>query len=270
MHKIQLLDCSLRDGGYVNEWNFGIEVIQKTISSLVKANIDIVELGFLKKSLNYNKNVTLFSTIEQAYNLINLNESKTTYVVMVNHGEFDVNSLPKSNNSIGIRYAFHKQDFHKAMEQLKQIHTKGYELFVQPMVINSYSSNEINDLINSVNELMPHALYIVDSFGVLLPKEVIYYANIFEARVNDSITIGFHSHNNKQLSVANSIVFIDEMSRNIIVDSSIYGMGRGAGNLNTEIMLDYINNHFEEQKYDGLRLLSIIDEYYYPKQLEHQ
>ena len=266
MNKTQILDCTLRDGGYINEWKFGIDIIKKTIDSLVNTNIDIIELGFLSDSVSYDKNVTLFSTIHDAIQLIPSEKTTSSFVLMINHGEYDINSLPLSDNSIGIRLAFHKHDLKSAITQSKIILQKGYKLYLQPMVINAYTSNEISYLINLVNQIQPWAVYIVDSFGVLTPNNLVKIVKLFDDSISNSIRIGFHSHNNKQLSLANSIVFIDSLNRNCIIDSSIYGMGRGAGNLNTELIIDYINSINNSSNYHSLQLIDVIDNYYYPQQ----
>lgn len=266
MFNIQVLDCTLRDGGYINQWKFGQDVIKNTIHSLVKTNKDIIELGFLTKFQEYDENMTLFSSIEEAIRLIVNWECSSTYVLMINHGEYDLNNLPESNKLLGLRYAFHEHDLHSAMDQSKIILKKGYKLFLQPMVINAYSNSEIASLIDFANDLQPYALYIVDSFGILSPKDVVKYTKRFESEIIEPIKIGFHSHNNKQFSMANSLAFIESSNRDIIIDATIYGMGRGAGNLNTEIIIDYINRYQENTIYKSLNLLEIIENYYYPQQ----
>lgn len=223
-------------------------------------------MGFLTKLMEYDENTTLFPSIEEAISLISIRKSSSTYVLMLNHGEYDLNNLPESSNLIGLRYAFHKNDLYKAIEQSKIIIQKGYKLFLQPMVINAYTTKEICTLIDYANDLQPYAIYIVDSFGVLSPNDVIEYAKRFDFEIKQSIKIGFHSHNNKQFSMANSVAFIDSMDRDIIIDSSIYGMGRGAGNLNTEIIIDYINQFQDNSYYKSLNLLEIIENYFYPQQ----
>lgn len=266
MFKIQVLDCTLRDGGYVNHWRFGSHVIKETIDSLLKTNIDIIELGFLTNLHQYDENETLFSSIDEANNLIQSKDSNTTYVLMINHDEYDLNNLSIGNSSIGIRYAFHKHDLHEALRQSKMILKKGYKLFLQPMVINAYTTSEISKLIDLTNDLQPFAIYIVDSFGVLTPNEVEKYAKKFDSGVKKPIKIGFHSHNNKQFSMANAVAFMNSLDRDIIIDSSIYGMGRGAGNLNTELIIDFINLKRINNNYRSLNLLGIIEKYYYPQQ----
>lgn len=266
MPKIQVLDCTLRDGGYINEWKFGKEIIAKTVESLIKTQVDIIELGFLTSLIKFDENTTLFNSIEEAIKLLTIGISTSEYVLMINHGEYDLNNLPKSNNSIGLRYAFHKYDLHSAIEKSKAILQKGYKLFLQPMVINAYTSKELSNLIELANNINPYALYIVDSFGVLSPNDVISYSKKFDSELKEPINIGFHSHNNKQFSMANAVVFIESVNRDMIIDSSIYGMGRGAGNLNTEIVIDYINLYQNPTYYKSLNLLEIIEEYYYPMQ----
>jgi 4-hydroxy 2-oxovalerate aldolase len=265
MHKIQVLDCTLRDGGYVNEWLFGANVIMGTINSLVNANVDIIELGFLSSNVKFNRNTTLYSKIQDTDSLVTKDSNNVKFVLMINHGEFDLEQLEYSEHIYGIRYAFHKNDLFVALENSKLIIEKGFKLFLQPMVINAYTELELESLVSLVNELLPYAFYIVDSFGVLSPSDIKSLTIFLDKKILASIKIGFHSHNNKQLSVANSITFVSNLERDGLVDSSIYGMGRGAGNLNTEIILDFLNQ-YNNSKYITSKLLAIIDNYYYPLQ----
>ena len=81
MNKVQILDCTLRDGGYINQWKFGKEIIRKTVDSLIKTGIDIIELGFLTQLESFNENVTLFPSIKDVTNIIMHRDSSTTFVL---------------------------------------------------------------------------------------------------------------------------------------------------------------------------------------------
>lgn len=128
------------------------------------------------------------------------------------------------------------------------------------MVSLSYTDEEFLDLICCVNELEPYAFYIVDSFGMMKRKDLTRLFYLVEHNLNENIKIGFHSHNNMQLAYSNAQSLVDLHSdRELIIDASVYGMGRGAGNLNTELFVQYLNDN-ADGKYDIKPLLSIIDE----------
>lgn len=98
MNKIQVLDCTLRDGGYCNQWQFGFKNIKKITQSLTDARIDIVECGFLTDKIdNYDSDITKFNTLEQLTKVIPEKRKNVNYVAMVNYGEYNVDSLPTYN-----------------------------------------------------------------------------------------------------------------------------------------------------------------------------
>ena len=264
MNKIKILDCTLRDGGYINEWKFDESQILKIISSLEKSNVNIIECGYLDEKKGEVCNSTLYRNVTDIDHLISKQSNKSLKkVIMINMGDFNCANLPpKSETKIdGIRFAFHKKDLKHALADAKVIIEKGYELFFQPMVSVLYSSEEFTSLIQHVNELNPYAFYIVDSFGSMMNEDLEKYINLTVSHLNKEINIGFHSHNNLQLAFSNSIYFIESLSnRNVIVDSSIYGMGRGAGNLNTELIIEYLNKH-NQSTYKIDALLEVIDDY---------
>ncbi len=261
MNSIQILDCTLRDGGYCNQWKFGYQNIHKIITSLMKANIDIIECGFLTDRVQYERNATKFSSVEELRPFVQKGDGKL-FVAMMNYGEYDVRKLPqRSEDGLdGIRVAFHKRDMAEAVELCKEIQKKGYQVFVQPMVSVSYSDEEFLQLIKQINEFTPYAFYIVDSFGMMKEKELIRFFYMVEHNLDCNIRIGFHSHNNMQLAYSNAqklaVLHTDRM---LIVDTSVYGMGRGAGNLNTELFVEFLNENIGSS-YELKPLLSIIDE----------
>lgn len=262
MKKIQVLDCTLRDGGYCNDCHFEYNNIKKITAGLVEANIDIVECGFLTNQYEFNKDVTRFTKMEQFTTVIPEDRKGKLFVALMDYGKYDVDTLPEYDGTAldGIRIAFHKKDRINAMETCKKIIEKGYKLCVQPMVSLSYSDEEYLGLIHSINEIEPYAFYIVDSFGQMKKKDLIRLLYIVEHNLKDTIKIGFHSHNNMQLAYSNAQSLVDfHTKRDLIIDSSIYGMGRGAGNLNTELFVEYLNDNADGE-YDLKPLLTIIDE----------
>ena len=262
MKSIRVLDCTLRDGGYCNQWKFGKGNIGSIVAGLCEANIDIIECGFLSNKVEYNADVSKFSTINQLANFIPTNKEGKLFVAMMNYGEYFIDDLPNyDGRSIdGLRIAFHKKNRFDALELCKQIKAKGYKVFIQPMVSVSYTDSEFIEMISIVNEFEPYAFYIVDSFGMMKNKDLLRLYYMVENNLSSSIKIGFHSHNNMQLAYSNALSLINnQTNRDLIIDSSIYGMGRGAGNLNTELFVEYLNDNCEKQ-YKIKPLLRIIDE----------
>ncbi len=262
MNNIQVLDCTLRDGGYCNEWRFGFDNVKKITNGLLEANVEIIECGFITNKVSYDPDVTKYTTIEEAAKVIPKNREGKVFVAMMNYGEYNVDDLPPYDGSSidGIRIAFHKKNLAESLDLCRQIKGKGYFVFIQPMVSLSYSDEEFLDLIQQTNSIKPYAFYIVDSFGMMKGKDLTRLFYMVEHNLDADIWIGFHSHNNMQLAYSNAQKLTTvQTSRDLIIDSSIFGMGRGAGNLNTELFIDYLNEN-AGKSYQLKPILALIDE----------
>lgn len=262
MSEIKILDCTLRDGGYCNDWQFGQANIHAIINGLMEANIDIIECGFITQKSKKNEDRTQFISFEDIAEILPSDREGKLFVAMINYGEFSLQDIPDYDGKSvdGIRVAFHKKDRVEALKYCEQIKDKGYKVFIQGMVTISYSDEEFVDLIKRVNILTPFAFYIVDSFGMMKRKDLIRLFYTVEHNLSNNIMIGFHSHNNMQLAYSNALALTQVQSnRKIIIDSSVYGMGRGAGNLNTELFTEFLNENFGGQ-YVLQPLLNIIDD----------
>lgn len=260
LDKIKILDCTLRDGGYVNNWEFKENNIINIIDKLIQSNVDIIECGFINKNVKFDKNNTRYNSFFDLKKIIDLDE-KANFVVMINFGDFDIDCVPESKETIinGIRVTFLKNQIDEVAIYASELKQKGYDVYMQPMVTMNYSEKELEYLIDISNIINPYALYIVDSFGSMYKEDVEKLFFLMDKNLNPQITIGFHSHNNMQLSYSNCTTFEQLKSeRNKIIDSSVYGMGRGAGNLNTELIFDYMNR--KNFNYDILPIIKLIDE----------
>jgi 4-hydroxy 2-oxovalerate aldolase len=258
---IQVLDCTLRDGGYINGWNFGETGIHTVLNALDKSKVEIIEVGFLSNRIEKNNDLSKFRTIQDMSIKVDISNESNMKVCMINFGEYDFNDLPHAEEVKikGIRVAFHKKDMDEAMIFSSKLIDKGYLVFIQPMVAANYNDEEYVKLIQLANKIKPYAFYIVDSFGEMDQEAVEKYFHLVESNLFDDIYVGFHSHNNLQLSYSNAQYLINlNKNRNLIIDSSIHGMGRGAGNLNTELFMEYLNKRFSG-KYLIDPLLTAID-----------
>lgn len=262
MSQIRLLDCTLRDGGYCNNWIFGQKNIHKIVNGLLEANLDIIEVGYISQRKEFNIDRTQYTSFEQVKQFIPESREGKIFVGMVNYGEFNIDDVPRYDGTSieGIRVTFHKKERGEALEFCSKLKDKGYKVFIQGMVSLSYSDEEFLDLIKRVNALEPYAFYIVDSFGMMKGKDLRRLFYTVEHNLCENIFIGFHSHNNMQLAYSNCLALAEiETNRSVIIDASIYGMGRGAGNLNTELFIQYLNENHNGD-YNLKPLLTIIDE----------
>jgi len=260
---IKVLDCTLRDGGYVNNWGFSKSQIVQICTSLAQSKVDIIEVGYLNDKKGSNNDSTLFDSVESVDRILTNISLSATYVAMVDLYSFDIEKLPNKENILldGIRLAFHKNDREDAIRKAYEISAKGYKVFVQPMVTKNYSKEEFIDLVETFNDLDPYAFYIVDSYGSMTLEEFNDYSTLANQHLNKSTCLGYHSHNNMQLAFSNAIHMTLSLSdRGLILDSSIFGMGRGAGNLNTELITNFLNSQFGK-KYEINYLLETIDEH---------
>lgn len=263
MGKIQVLDCTLRDGGYVNKWMFGDKYIGHIMTGLKDAQIDIIECGYLNEGGSVSDDSTNVKTIEQLERHIPFRRAEGTpsYVCMIDYGSYRMSSLPakKADGIDGIRVAFHKKDMKGALEMCRDIQKKGYDVYIQPMVTLSYSDEEVLKLLQEVNKFCPKAVYIVDSYGSMRSEDLLRLFYLITHNLDKNIVIGYHSHNNLQLAYSNAKELVAVAGkRDIIIDASIFGMGRGAGNLNTELFIDFLNN-IESGSYLIAPLLQVMD-----------
>ena len=268
MSKIQLLDCTLRDGGYVNDWNFGETNIKRVLQSLINSGIDVVECGFVSQKKETTVDKSVYPNTDFA---IPNSEGNVKFAAMINYGEFDANDLlPKLDSKLDIiRVAFHKADFENAVSYCDEISQKGYTVFLQPMNAMDYSEEEYMALISLANKSKISVFYLVDTFGNMRKSDLIKLYSLIDSNLRKDIPIGFHSHNNMQLSFSNAQELIARHgNRDIYIDSSIFGMGRGAGNLCTELMIQYLNENLDT-RYNLLPILECIDENIMPIYLNH-
>lgn len=263
MRNVKILDCTLRDGGYINNWQFGKQVITDIVDNLKDAGIDIIECGFLSP-VERDEDTSVFSAVSQIEKLIAPKKESCMYVAMIELNKYRSELLDEeySGRSVdGIRLTFRKKEWEQAKAVGREIIRKGYKLFVQPVGTCTYSDEELLSLIKDVNILKPYAFYLVDTLGMLYRDDMRRFYYLINNHLDNDISIGFHSHNNLQLSFANAQELIRlNQKRSIIVDTSVYGMGRGVGNLATELFVDYINNNIE-QRYSLIPILNIADKY---------
>ncbi len=263
MKRVNILDCTLRDGGYLIDSQFGNTAIKGMIQGLTESGIDVIECGFLKDE-PHQPGSTIFNNAAQLRPFLPADRKQASYVCLADYSRYSIDNLePCDGTSIdGVRACFFKNERHKVIDFCRRIRDRGYRLYVQPVDILGYTDAELLDLIENVNELEPYAFSIVDTFGSLYKEDLQRVFYLIHHNLYSGAKIGFHSHNNLQMSFALSQEFIEMTQglRSVVVDSSMAGMGRGAGNTNTELVMQYMNRKFNSG-YDINTVLDLIDNY---------
>lgn len=265
MSKFNLLECTLRDGGYITNWYFSEKMMKETVETLIDAGLDYIEVGYLNNSIT-EKNKSQFCSIEQIKEILPENRKDKVILAMADVNQFAPEDItPYTGQSIdGIRVVFYKHQVEKAIILCKKIKEMGYKLFIQPMVTIDYSVDEYSKLIMELAKIEPYAVSIVDSFGYMLKEDFRKYFKILDNSLNENAMIGFHSHNNMNLAfITAQDIFEYETTRKLVIDASLYGMGRGAGNLQTELIANYYNMIFGNQ-YDMKKIIYLISKYIMP------
>lgn len=244
MSRVKLLDCTLRDGGYVNDWNFGENAIETSIKYFEESRVDILEIGFFKDE-DYDEDRTVYNSVEQITDQISPKKDHLMYSAMIEV----VNPLPLeklevcSSKTVDlIRVVIWKDRIDEGLEYCKGIVAKGYKLCVQPARVEQYTEDEFVKMIEMFTPLNPYAVYVVDSFGTQTKEQIMEYVYLADKHLRSDIRIGYHGHDNMMQALDAAKAFVEaDLKHEIIIDASICGMGRGAGNLNLESVLLYLN-----------------------------
>lgn len=277
MKNVKILDCTLRDGGRIINCEFPDADIKDISYRLAASNIDIIEVGFLRdaQKVDYKGNSTFFTDVDQIRPFVDRTQ-KTKYVAFIDFELFDWDSLkPFDGTSIdGIRIGWTKKSFStqkdEIIRRLREIKEKGYMLFIQGVNILGYSDRELLDILDFVNEIHPSGFGIVDTYGAMYVDDLDRIYTMVDHNLGEDICIDFHSHNNYQLSFAfaQEVIRLSNGKRQIIIDGTLNGMGKVAGNLNTELIVDYlIRKRNYDYNFDAI--LDLIDDYIKPIQLQY-
>lgn len=262
--KMSLLDCTLRDGAYIVNGNFGTIAIAGIIKKLRDANVNIIECGWLKNA-PYQEGSCFFHTPADLVPYLSGKSDEILYTVMIDWDRYDLENLPPYDGSSidAIRVVFPYGKHKEGIAVGREIQKKGYRVLFQAANTLAYSDEDLQILAQDMNKAHPVALSVVDTFGAMYEKDMVRIANILDKYLDEEICLGFHSHNNQQLSFSLAMRFAElfqERNRSIIIDGSLTGMGRGAGNAATELLVNYLN---QEQKgnYDMDMVMEAIDTY---------
>lgn len=263
---IQITDCTIRDGGYLFNKNSNPEFIKGIMKGLAEAGIDFVETGFLQT--NVSGETLVYGDSVDARKYLPKDRKNTNFLGFCDNSRYSLKNLDdydgKSFKWLRISFAQHEID--DSLEFCAGAMKKGYFVQFNPMDTISYTDEARAVLIEKVNKVKPASFSIVDTFGAMDMLDLVHIFRQVDGLLDKNIKIGLHSHDNLGLSCALAERMIElsaETGRDIIVDGSLFGMGRGAGNAKTELLADHINKHCGG-KYDIQKLLETIDNHITP------
>lgn len=270
MKRIRLLDCSLRDGGHLNNGEFGELTIKGIIQSLIDAHIDIIEVGFFSNETLENGNIARFSSVSELKKILPEDSGVSKIALMADNA--DLSNIEDYDGTVEyIRLSFRKNETGWAEKSAKIAMKKGYKVFLNPIHCSSLSDEEFLSLIQFSNEIHPYGFSIVDTFGALRKEDLgrLYY--LLERNLDKRVTIGLHLHENLGLSysLAQYFTAIVAPTRDYIIDGSLFGIGKTPGNLCIEQIMDFLNDSYN-LKYHTEPVYDAIDQYIMPLKQKYQ
>jgi len=245
--EIKLLDCTVRDGGLMNNHNFDDAVIRAVYNACVDAGIDYMEIGYKASGKVFSPSeygAWKFCNEEDIRRIVGENDTPLKLSAMADTDRVDYKTdiLPQKDSVLDlIRVACYIHQIPTAMDIIKDAHDKGYETTINLMAISAVPEHELDQALEIIAGSEVQTIYLVDSFGALYSEQTRYLIRKYlHYAESGNKQVGMHAHNNQQLAFANTIEAIVTGAN--WVDGSIAGLGRGAGNCATEQLLGFLHN----------------------------
>ncbi len=242
--EIKVIDCTVRDGGLMNKWQFDDKFVRHVYDSLAKAGVDYMEIGYLSSEGMFSREEMgpwKFCAEEDLKRIIDGTEKKIKLSAMADIGRIDYHDIPhKSESSLDmIRVACYVHQVDAAIDLAHHCIDKGYETTINLMAVSTVGIRDLDEALGDLAKSRVPIIYLVDSFGAFYSEDI----EALSRRYMESLpgkTIGIHSHNNQQLAFANTITSI--ICGINYLDATLYGIGRGAGNCPLELLLSFLKN----------------------------
>lgn len=262
MAQRELLDCTLRDGGYVNDWEFGHKNIVSIFQRLVSSKVEYIEVGFLDERRPFDINRTIMPDAESVNRIFaGLDKGESQVLAMIDYGTCGINKIQPAAESFldGIRVIFKEHLMYEALDFCRQVKELGYKVFAQMVSVTTYTDEKLEEYSKLVNAVMPYATSMVDTYGLLEEEQLLHIYGILDKHLDRKVKVGFHAHNNFQLGFANAkALLVCNTKRDILVDGTLYGMGKSAGNAPLELLMMYMNQKMG-RNYEVSQALEAID-----------
>ena len=244
---IKILDCTIRDGGLMNNSRFDDDFVRAVYQTCIAAGLDYMEMGYKASRRIYSPQEFghwKYCAEEDLRRIVGDNQTALKLSAMADVGRTDYHEdiLPKAQSPLDmIRVATYIHQIPAAVDMIKAIHDKGYETTVNLMAVSVVRENELDEALEILSRTEVKVIYLVDSFGALYSEEVqALIRKYLRSAEAAGKKVGIHAHNNQQLAYANTIEAL--ILGASYLDATLGGLGRGAGNCPTELLLGFLKN----------------------------
>ena len=261
-HTVRVLDCSIRDGGCCNAWQFPEDFVRATYRALASSGVEYMEIGYRSSPDSFDRQQVgpwrfcdddLLATVA-------LDEAMGAGLklsVMLDFGKATADDLaPRAQSPVSmVRLACYAKDIDASIDLLHRVQDKGYEVMCNVMAVSTCAPDVVDRFLGKLHDSTIPNVALVDSFGAFYPHHVRYLIRKYKNWLRPDQKLGVHVHNNQETAFANTIVAVEEGAD--IVDATVFGIGRGAGNCPLELLLMYL----DASKYDVEPILELGDAY---------
>lgn len=263
---LRVLDCTFRDGGHLNKWEFANSLVGDTYTASSRAGIDVFEVGYrIAPTVEGYDRLGPWAkcTDEFLRQEFGAKPSEAPLAVMVDTGRVRLKDIGLRRDSpvSMIRVATYFKTLGEAIELVSAVSERGYETSLNLMAIGRYSPAELEEAKGRLAAAGVRRIYCADSFGSLFPEKV--KTLIAQLREIGNVEVGFHAHNNLQMAFANTLAAVEAGAD--WIDATVHGMGRGVGNLQLEILVAYLQDR-QPDRYNVIPLLEVIARHFTPLQ----
>ena len=262
--EIKVMDCTVRDGGLMNNWQFSDEFVRAVYQACLQAGIDYMEIGYKSSESAFSRDEVgpwKFCDDKDLRRVVGSNKTSLKLSAMADIGRIEPEDIPQAKDSVinMIRVACYVHQVDKAIALAEHCIDKGYETCINLMAVSKVNEMDLDGALRDISTSRVPIIYIVDSFGSMYCENIQHLVRKYRKALPDK-TLGIHAHNNMQLAMSNTISAIIENCN--MLDATLLGMGRGAGNCPIEILIAFLKN----PKYRLLPLLDVIQNLIHPLQ----
>lgn len=262
--EIKVMDCTVRDGGLMNKWQFEDNFVKAVYDACVESGVDYMEIGYKSSLSAYSRKengVWKFCYDEDLRKIVGDNDTNLKLSAMADIGRIAHEDIPQKKDSVidMIRVACYVHQIDKAIDLAHHCIDKGYETTINLMAVSKVLERDLEEALQDVAKSEVPIFYLVDSFGSLYSEQIHALVKKYQDFLPGK-TIGFHGHNNMQLAFANTVECIIKGVN--FLDGTILGLGRGAGNCPLEVLIAFLKN----PKYRLKPILQVLQDYVKPLQ----
>jgi len=261
---IKVMDCTVRDGGLMNKWQFSDEFVKAVYLGCVEAGVDYMEIGYLSSESAFSRDEVgpwKFCSTEDLRRVVGNNDTKLKLSAMADIGRIAPDDIPPRSESLldMIRVACYVHQVDKAIWLAEHCMEKGYEVTINLMAVSKVNESDLDEALADLSKSKVPIIYVVDSFGSLYSESILHLVKKYQKALPDK-ELGIHAHNNMQLAMSNTVTSL--INGVTMLDATLLGMGRGAGNCPIEILIAFLKN----PKYRLLPLIDVIQKQVKPWQ----